>query len=79
MCSVLKNQYPEIKDEGLIKDMAKNHPRVSLESHPKYGIFEFKETSDIPGVFYKYNEEFAEICHKRPEEFCYLPLKEKAC
>lgn len=76
MCSVLKNQYPEIKDEEQIKELAKNHPRVSLEPNPKYGNFKFEETRDIPEVFHKYNDEFAEVCKKKPEDFCFLPLKE---
>ncbi len=76
MCSVLKNQYPGIKDELILKDMSKNHPRVSLQPNPMYGQFKFEKTSFIPEVFYKYNDEFADVCGKKPEDFCYLPIKE---
>jgi hypothetical protein len=63
----LKTLYPEFTDER-IKDMATQHPRVTLEeSSSQFGKFEFKELEgSIPDVFetYKEFEEFRrELVH----------------
>lgn len=55
----LKTQHPSFTD-GLIEEMAVNHPRVTLEqSSSQFGQFEFTETvQPIPEVFTKYKDEF---------------------
>jgi len=64
MITSVGNQYPDA-DKKAIEDLAISHPRVSLFDSGKYN-FKFKSTEDFPDVFYR----------KKPEEFCYLPLKE---
>jgi glycosyltransferase involved in cell wall biosynthesis len=55
----LKTQHPYLED-ARIEELAKRHPRVSLETQGKtFGHFEFGPSSlPVPAVFEKYGAEF---------------------
>lgn len=55
----LRTLYPDFAEERL-EELARQHPRVTLENSSKlFGEFEFKESKDpVPEVFAKYKEEF---------------------
>lgn len=56
----LKTLYPHYSD-GVIEEMASQHPRVTLEqSSTRFGQFEFEESKEaVPEIFNKYEAEFA--------------------
>jgi hypothetical protein len=76
MLTCIKHQYQGI-DNKAAEDLAYNHPRVSFVPNPSYGNFELEKCDEVPEVFSKYAVEFAAVCGKTPEEFCYLPLKKE--
>lgn len=55
----LKTLYPQFSNER-IEELAKDHPRVTLESSSaRFGQFEFEQSAEpIPEVFHKYEAEF---------------------
>lgn len=62
MGNVLRTVY-DLNDEGHIKEVMINHPRVHLQSQDSaYGNFKFVPRKDpLPEVFSKYKEEFEKV------------------
>ena len=72
MMSALKVQYPG-SEESALKEMAVSHPRVCLSSSNPWPGFAFSEHSDIPNIFTKHCDEFAQVLGKPLEEVLWLP------
>lgn len=57
-------------NQGINPDHAPEHPRVSLQSS---GGFRMEPTMfTLDHIFFRHNEEFANVLGKRPEEFCFI-------
>ncbi len=75
MVTCIKHQYPGIEQKEAER-LAADHPRVSFVPNPTYGNFNLERCYEVPEVFRKYAFEFGSVVGKKPEEFCYLSLKE---